>query len=159
MEVILIILSFVLAVVGILGAIYPIIPGALVSYGSLVVFYFATNDKLSLTGLIIWGVVIIIISAVDAVMAPLITRRMGGSKRATSGSFVGVIVGSFFFPPFGMMVGAFLGALLGQWSESNKLEAAEVRIAIGSFLGFIVGTGLKLIISLMILITLILKVL
>lgn len=157
MEILLIILAYLLAIIGILGAIYPIIPGAIVSFGSLLVFYFATTDKMSLTFLIVWGVVVAIASVIDSVLPPLITKRMGGSKKATTGSLVGVIVGSFFFPPFGMLLGAFAGALLGEWLETKSLDSRAMRIAIGSFAGFILGTGLKLIISIMILIALIIK--
>ena len=91
------------------------------------------------------------------IMAPLITKKMGGSKRATRGSFVGVIAGSFFIPPFGMLIGSFAGALLGEWSENNRLDSKSFKIALGSFLGFILGTGLKLMVSIMILIVLIYK--
>lgn len=159
MEIVLIILSLLLAIVGILGAVYPIIPGAIVSYSSLVVFFFATNDKISVWGLIIWGIVVGIISLIDALMAPLITKRMGGSKSATKGSFIGVLVGSFFIPPFGMILGSFIGALVGEWIETNNLDSKAIKVAIGSFLGFILGTGLKLMVSIMILITLIIKLL
>lgn len=157
MEIFLLILAFLLAATGMLGAIYPIIPGALVSYGSLVLFYFATNDKLSLAGLLIWGVVVAVVSVIDMILPPLITKKMGGSKRSATGSLIGVIVGSFFIPPFGMLLGAFFGALIGEWSENRELDSKAFGIAMASFLGFILGTGLKLIVSIMILITLILK--
>lgn len=152
-----IILAFLLAIVGILGAIYPIIPAALMSYGALVALYFSDKYSFSLTELIVWGVLMVIVSLVDAIMAPLITKRMGGSKLATTGSFVGVIVGSLFFPPFGMILGAFIGALLGEMKETKKLDSHSFKIAMGSFLGFILGTGLKLIFSVTILILLIFK--
>lgn len=154
-----IILAFILAIVGILGAIYPVIPAVLVSYGALVALFFSDKHIFSLTELIIWGVGMVVVSLVDAIMAPLITKRMGGSKLATKGSFIGVIVGSFFFPPFGMILGAFFGALLGEISETKKLDNHSVKIALGSFLGFILGTGLKLIFSVTILIMLIFKLL
>lgn len=159
MEVALVVLSFVLAMVGILGAIYPIIPGALVSFGALLLFFFSGNDALALSTLIIWGVVVLVVSVVDSIIPPLITSKMGGSKKATWGSAIGVIIGSFFFPPLGMILGAFLGALIGEFLETSRLGSKEFRIAMGSFFGFILGTGLKLIVSIMILIVLIFKML
>ena len=155
MEITLIIICYILALSGILAAIYPIIPGALVSFGSLLLFYFATTDKMTITTIVIWGVVVVTASLLDAFMAPLITKKMGGSKRATRGSLIGVIVGSFFFPPFGMLIGSFAGALLGEWSENSRLDAKSYSVAFGSFLGFILGTGLKLMVSIMILFVLI----
>lgn len=157
MEIVYIMIAFVLAVTGILGAIYPIIPAAVVSYGSLVVFYFATNDKLSLTALIVWGIVVAVVSVIDMVLPPLITKKAGGSKCSAKGSFIGILVGSLFLPPFGMLLGAFFGALIGEWSVNRRLDSKSFGIAMASFLAFIFGTGLKLIVSIMILITLILK--
>lgn len=156
-EILLIILSFILAIIGILGAIYPIIPGAIISFGALLLFYFATDDRITVTALIVWGVIVLIASILDALIPPLITRRMGGSKRAVMGSLVGTIVGSFFFPPLGMLLGSFLGALIGQWQESRVLDDKSFRVAMGSFLGFILGTGLKLMVSILILIALIIE--
>lgn len=154
-EIFLIILSFILAIVGIAGAIYPIIPGAIISFSALLLFYFATGDKISVTTLVIWGVIVSVASLLDAIIPPLITKRMGGSKRAVTGSLVGTIIGSFFFPPFGMLLGSFMGALIGQWQESRSFNDKSFRVAMGSFLGFILGTGLKLMVSISILVALI----
>lgn len=152
---ILIILSFALAVIGIVGAIVPVIPAALVSYAAVVVYFFTEGDAIGVGALVVWGVVTLIASAIDAFIPPLITKSMGGSRSATRGSFIGTVVGAFVFPPFGMIVGAFAGALLGEMITSGKLEQKEFLIALGSFLGFILGTGIKLIVSVMILILLI----
>lgn len=153
-----IILAFILVILGILGVIYPMIPGAFMSFGGLVALYFSDKYSFSTTELVVWGVLMVIVSLVDAIMAPLITKRMGGSKLATKGSFVGVIIGSFFFPPFGMILGAFIGALLGEMKETKKLDSHSFKIAMGSFLGFILGTGLKLIFSVSVLVLLIFKI-
>ncbi len=155
--IVLIVLAFIAAFLGILGAIVPIIPGALVSYLAVILYYFGSNNEITLTALIVWAAIVIIVSIIDIVIPPIITRAMGGSKSAGTGSFIGVLVGSFFIPPFGMILGAFIGALIGEHIHSKELKAKEFRAALGSFLGFILGTGLKLIVSIMILIYLIHK--
>lgn len=157
MEVFLIILAYIFAIVGILGAFFPIIPAVLFSYGSLLLFYFATDNKMSLMFLLVWAVVVALASVIDSVLPPYITKRFGGSKKATWGSFWGVLIGSFFIPPFGMVIGSFTGALIGEYIEERRLDDKAFRVAMGSFLGFILGTGLKLMISIMILIALIIK--
>lgn len=74
----------------------------------------------------------------------LVDTSAGGSKAAGRGSFVGLIVGLLFFPPWGMIVGSFLGALLAEVVFSGRTVTDSVRPALGSFLGFLLSTCLKL---------------
>ncbi|MBQ7998246.1 MAG: DUF456 domain-containing protein, partial [Bacteroidales bacterium] len=60
------------------------------------------------------------------------------------GSIVGTLIGMVFFPPLGIVVGAFLGAFLGEILLNNKNLGASLLSATGSLLGFIFGTGLKM---------------
>jgi uncharacterized protein YqgC (DUF456 family) len=57
-------------------------------------------------------------------------------------SVAGMLAGIVVFPPFGFLVGAFLGALLGELLAGRGVRA--VRPAWGVFLGTVLGTGLKL---------------
>ena len=78
-------------------------------------------------------------------MAPAwVTTKTGGSKAAGRGSFVGLILGLIFFPPWGMILGSFLGALVAEVLVSGQAVADSVKPAFGSFLGFLLSTGLKL---------------
>ena len=75
-------------------------------------------------------------------------KRFGGSKQATTGSTVGLIVGMIFFPPFGLILGAFAGALIGELMHDKENLAKAFRVALSSFVAFVFGTGLKLAASL-----------
>ena len=46
-----------------------------------------------------------------------------------------------------MILGSFLGALLAEWYYSRKGFSQALKAAVGSFLGFITGTGLKTIVA------------
>jgi uncharacterized protein YqgC (DUF456 family) len=54
----------------------------------------------------------------------------------------GVVVG-LFFGPLGIIVGPFLGAYIGEISGGKKDKEA-LRAAWGSFVGFMLGVGMKL---------------
>ena len=49
-----------------------------------------------------------------------------------------------------MILGSFLGAFLAEMYWGKKPAASALKAACGSFLGFILGTGLKTIVSVMI---------
>ena len=101
---------------------------------------------MQLKTLIIWGVVVAIVSIVDYVVPMWFTKVTGGSKYAERGAIAGLILG-IIFTPIGMILGSFLGALISEWYYSRKGFGQALKAAIGSFLGFITGTGLKTIVA------------
>jgi uncharacterized protein YqgC (DUF456 family) len=71
------------------------------------------------------------------------TKRFGGSKYGVWGTNIGLIVG-LFIPPFGFILGPFIGALIGELIyDSNNFNRA-LKAAIGSFIGFLASTFLKI---------------
>ena len=58
------------------------------------------------------------------------------------GLFVGLIL-----PPIGMILGSLLGALVGELVFAQMPPEKSVKSALGAFLGFMFGTGIKLICS------------
>ena len=56
----------------------------------------------------------------------------------------GVFAGFFFFPPVGIILGPFFGAVLGELLNDRRDAGKAFLVGIGSFLSFVVGTGIKL---------------
>jgi uncharacterized protein YqgC (DUF456 family) len=83
----------------------------------------------------------------DYALQVLVTKQFGGSRAASIGSFLGLLTGIFFLPPWGMILGPFLGAFAGELIHSRADGAKAFIIALGSILAFIVGSGAKLIVS------------
>ena len=143
------ILAIIIALVGIVGCFLPVIPGPPVSWAALLLLYFFGNGEMSLQFLLIWLGVTIFVTVLDYIVPAQFTRLTGGSKVAGRGSLVGLFVGLIFFPPWGMIAGAFLGALIAEVVINRSAVADSVKPAMGAFLGFFAGTFVKLVASIL----------
>jgi len=147
MEIVLVILAFVLLLAGILGAVLPVLPGPPLSYIGLLLLQWSGYGAFSLSFLLIWAGITAAVTVMDNILPPLLTKKFGGSRLASVGSFLGLLVGIFLFPPWGMIVGPFLGAFMGELIQNRANGARALVVALGAFLAFIVGAGAKLIVS------------
>ena len=84
------------------------------------------------------------VSVADYFLPAWMTRRFGGSRSGAIGATVGVFAGFFFFPPVGIILGPFFGAVLGELLNDRRDAGKAFLVGIGSFLSFVVGTGIKL---------------
>lgn len=155
MDLIVSILAIVAGIVGIAGSILPGLPGTPVSWVGLLVLYIwgsgtnAEGEEMSMKTLIVWGVVVAIVSVIDYFVPMYFTKVTGGSKYAERGAMAGLILG-IIFTPVGMILGSFLGAFLAEWYYNRQGVVQALKAAIGSFLGFITGTGLKTMVAILI---------
>lgn len=134
----------ILLVIGFLGTFVPVLPGAPLAWIGLILGYFSSYNNISLICLVITGVIAIAVSILDNIMPVYMTKKTGGSKAATTGSTVGLIIGFFAGPP-GIILGPFLGALIFELIKSNGDFTSGLKSAWGAFLGFLLGTGIKII--------------
>ena len=150
METLIIILAILAGIIGIAGSILPGLPGTPLSWVGLLLLYLWGPEDMALKTLIIWGVVVAVVSVVDYIVPMYFTKLTGGSKYAERGAVVGLIAG-IILTPVGMILGSFLGAFLFELYYARKGTSQALKAAVGSFLGFITGTGLKTIVAVMIL--------
>ncbi|MCI4624546.1 MAG: DUF456 domain-containing protein [Candidatus Magnetoovum sp. WYHC-5] len=143
-DTILMALGFLAVILGILGCILPILPGPTLSYLSLLLLHFTSKYSFSTSFLITYGIITVVITLLDTVIPIYTTKRFNGSKYGIWGSIIGLIVGLFVFPPFGVIVGPFVGAFIGETLRGKNIEEALIP-AIGSFVGFLTGTAVKLV--------------
>ncbi len=145
MDYVLYILSGLLITAGIIGSILPVLPGPIVGYAGLVLLYFTGNHPFTITFLVVFAILTLIVSVIDYIIPIYGTKKFHGSKYGMWGSTIGVFAGMFFFP-FGIIAGPFIGALVGELITGKGLKIA-FSSAFGSFVGFLAGTGLKLILT------------
>ena len=147
MEIVLVILAFILLAAGILGAVVPVLPGPPLSYAGLLLLRWSGHGAFSFVFLVTWAAITVVVTLMDYFLPALLTKQFGGSRAATVGSVLGLVAGIFFFPPFGMIAGPFLGALVGELIHNSGNGRAAFKVALGAFIAFIAGTGAKLIAS------------
>lgn len=131
-------------VVGIVGSVVPMIPGPPLAWAGLLVAYFSASTKISIPVLVITLIVAAIVQIIDTFFPALMTKKTEGSKAATRGATIGVIV-ALFLGPWAILPGPFVGALIGELIHNKEDTKKALKVAFGSFLGFLLGTGLKLI--------------
>lgn len=143
-SVILSIAAGVLLLVGFLGTFVPVLPGAPLAWFGLLAAFFSEYNDISVLCLIITAVIAVVVSVADNIFPVTMTKRFGGSKYAATGATVGLVVG-FFTGPWGIILGPFFGALIGELINKKGRSEGVFKSALGAFMGFLLGTGLKMI--------------
>lgn len=145
MDFIIISIAGILILLGLIGCILPILPGPPLSFGGLLILHFTRWGNID-GDLLIWlGIAAALATVLDYVLPIWATKKFGGSKRGVWGATIGLVIGLFFFPPIGIIVGPFLGAFIGEITSDNEKNA--LKSATGSFIGFLFGTGIKFAVS------------
>jgi len=147
MSILLIILGIVLSLAGFVGCVLPVVPGPPLGFLALILLSFARNwEPFSVTFLVIMGAMTVIVTVLDYIVPALGARKYGASKAGIWGSILGMLIGMVCFPPFGMFVGAFLGAVAGEMLEGKDNRSA-LRAGWGVFIGTMLAIVLKLAVS------------
>ncbi len=150
METLIVILAILAGIIGIAGSILPGLPGTPISWVGLLLLFLWGPEEMQVKTLIVWGIVVAIVSVVDYIVPMYFTKVTGGSKYAERGAIIGLFAG-IILTPIGMILGSFLGAFLFELYYTRQGTIQALKAAFGSFLGFITGTGLKTIVSVIIL--------
>jgi len=144
MDIFLAIVSGILLLVGFVGALLPVLPGPPLSWLGILLLHFTVYAEFSTRFLIISAITMVVITVLDLYIPVWGTKKFGGSKAGVYGSTVGLLLGLFFFPPFGVIIGPFLGAFVGEMLFNSRELKTALKSATGSFIGFLLGSGMKL---------------
>ena len=149
MEYFLLILGFILMLVGIIGSILPALPGPPISWVGILLLYFCPGMETNYWLLGITLVIAVVIGILDYIIPAKGTKYFGGSKYGIWGTNIGLVVGIFAPIPFGFLIGPFVGALVGELIYNSQEKGRAFKAATGSFIGFLAGTFMKLLVSLL----------
>lgn len=143
-DIFLAILGAICLLIGTVGCVVPVLPGVILAWAGLLSAYFSYYCTIPTALLVATGITTAIVSVLDNIIPIYLTKKTGGSKAGMWGSTIGLIAG-IFVGPWGIVLGPFVGALVGELIHDNRDTKRAFKSASGTFLGFLLGTGLKLV--------------
>ncbi|WP_191018107.1 DUF456 domain-containing protein [Treponema zioleckii] len=137
--------AFVLLLIGLIGTFLPVLPGPPIAWCGLLLAYFSKFANIPFWALLVTAVVMVAVTVADYVFPSMFTKKTGGSKAAERGTIIGTIIG-LFVGPLGVIAGPFIGAYVGELIHDDTDNKHALEVAFGAFKGFMLGTGIKLLV-------------
>ncbi|MCG3400243.1 DUF456 domain-containing protein [Staphylococcus massiliensis] len=134
---ILVILSFIVAFVGLIK---PVIPSVVFLWIGFLIYQFGINGgTLSWVFYVSMILLTIFMFFSDLIMNQFFVNKFGGSKLGERAAFIGVIIGCFVFPPFGILIVPFVLVFIAEMVQSNDVAQA-LKASTGSLFAFLSST-------------------
>jgi len=137
------VMAVVLIGIGLGGLVLPALPGPPILFAGLVTAAWAEDFAYVGWGtLSVLGGMAVLMYLLDFAATAFGVERFGASGRAIVGATLGGVVGLFLGLP-GVVVGPFLGAVVGELTVRGNLQAAG-RAGVGATLGLALGIAAKM---------------
>lgn len=131
--------------VGLVGIVAPVLPGVPIAALAAVLAAWIGGFGDAGVAIAIWAVAVAVLGQVVDVVAGVVGARVYGAKRAgVWGGVIGSLLGIFVFPPWGIVFGGIVGAILFELLTGREPSDA-VRSGFGAFVGALGGTIAKVV--------------
>ncbi len=137
-------IGIILCIVAIAGSILPLLPGPPVAYIGLLLQQLRDPNPFSTKFLLIWAAIVVVSLVLDYLIPIWGTKKFGGTKYGVWGCTLGFLL-AFWMGPWGVIIGPFIGAFVGEMLAGQDSHRS-LKAAFGSFVGFLLGSFLKLVI-------------
>jgi len=145
MEILAFLIVILFFVAGLVGTLLPVLPGALLIWVGMLIFGVMTGfETLGTMFFVGQGMAVALVHIVDYLAGVVGVKKFGGSRNAVYGSIVGAILGIFVMGPAGIIFGPFIGAVVGEMMGPQKQLDIAIRSGVGTLVGMLGGTVLKL---------------
>lgn len=152
MDIIIWLIILTLFVLSFVGLFFPFLPSVMAIWAGFILYHFIINAS-ALTWffwLSMGGLTILLLLA-DILAGSMAVKRFGGSKLGERVATFSIIVGTFVYPPFGIILVPFIAVFIAEyWQKNTGTEA--LKAAFGSLIGFLSGRVAELIIQLIMII-------
>lgn len=146
------ILVIALFAVGMAGAVYPVLPGVLAIYFAFFVYgWFFSFELFGPFFWILQTLIVVALMVADYAVGAWGVKKFGGSKLSVWLSTIGIIIGPFVIPAFGLVLGPLLGAMIGELIKGESLSKS-FKVGIGSVVGLFSSMVVKVILQLVMII-------
>ncbi len=133
-------LTLLVMMVGVAGAVLPGLPGTplifVAALGHKLWFGAAAPHWVIIIGL---GLLAALSLALDFLATTYGAKRLGATWRGVVGAGLGAILGIFVFPPFGLVLLPLLGAALAEMAGGREWRQAG-KAGLGAAIGMLAGT-------------------
>ena len=143
----LLILALVLGLIGLAGAVLPVLPGTVLSYLGLLCLGFVPESAVGISALLTWALVALVVIVSDYFLPGYFSKLCGGTKAGITGATIGAILGVFFLNVLGIVLGPFVGAVVGEMVSGKLPLRKAIVVGLGALMSFFVGTGVKLVVG------------
>ncbi len=133
MDIFLMIVGALCVLMGVAGSLIPILPGTPISYVGLLLLLFVDGCSFSTQFMLVILGLVVLQQVLNYIVPIWGVKKYGGSKQGQWGSVAGLLIGLFFMP-WGMIVGPFVGAVLGEMM-AGKNTSDSLKAGFGSFIG------------------------
>jgi uncharacterized protein YqgC (DUF456 family) len=138
-----IILGTILIILAFIGCIIPALPGPPLAFLALLLLKLTETSVFSTDFIITMALITAAFYFLDYILPIFGAKIFKASKQGIWFSIIGMIVGIFFFPPFGIIIGLLLGAIIGELIAGKAKEEA-LKIGFVSFMFSLLAILIKI---------------
>lgn len=150
-----VILAFLSAFVAL---VMPMIPGILMMWVGFFIYHYAiNNNELSWFFWVAMATLTVITLVSDYVLGSRYVKKYGGSKAGELTAAISVVLGSFFYPPIGIIVLPFIAVFIVEVLIYQDFKRA-FNASLGSLIGFLTSTVAKFMILIIMIVWFILDI-
>lgn len=141
------IIIFACFIFSFIGLVYPIIPSVLLIWVGVVLYHFGVNsNELTWITWTMLGLLTVFIFLADYLANLHFVDKAGGSQWGMRAATIGLIVGSFVIPPFGVIIVPFALVLIAEMIQKKTFQES-IKVAFATLIAFFSGTFAKAIIQ------------
>jgi hypothetical protein len=139
MDIILWLVVLALFVLSFVALVYPVLPSVTAVWAGFLIYQFLINpNELTIFFWVSMIILTIILVLADVFASSLSVKKFGGSKAGERVAAISVIIGSFIYPPFGIIILPFVAVLITELIIDRDFKNALIS-SIGSLIGFLTG--------------------
>ncbi len=140
-----VLVSVPMILAGLAGVLLPVLPGPILIWLGMVAYgVLAPNIDWPWWFYMVQGLLAASTYFIDYLATVWGVKKFKGSRAAAVGAVLGTLL-IFFIGPIGIIVGPFIGAMIGEFVAGSELKQV-FSSGFGTFLGFMVSMFLKLLI-------------
>ncbi|MHB1392349.1 MAG: DUF456 domain-containing protein [Clostridia bacterium] len=159
MNLLFLLLSTVIMLVGLAGVFLPVLPGVPLVFAGTLLYAWSTGFQvITIVNLIFFAVLTAVSSAVEYIGGIITAKKYGASKYGLIGGVLGGILGLVVLSIPGLIIGQLVGVILGELYFGKQMKESFTS-GFAMFVGYILGSTIKVFFAGLIVIVFYIKVL